>query len=397
MKRTLTRKTIKIEYEEEEKNQSPIKPVSNLKLSRSLKVTKTRQDMSFVPKNWQKLWDVIQVMRSENEAPVDSMGSSLLADPKAEKNEQSFQTLVGLMLSSQTKDEVTSEAVFTLREHGLSIKMINEIEEQKLNELIKKVGFHNKKAKYLKDAAAMIIKDFKGKVPSDLEEILKLPGVGLKMAHLLLQQCFDKKIGISVDTHVHRISNRLKWVPKETKNPEETAKALQDWLPVEKWADINFMLVGFGQTICRPLAPKCYICKASTLCPYNAKTKEPTKSKKRQTTEEQKQDDNDMDDAAAAAEAKEETKIIERAGKESKSKDIKKMENNLQIRETRSKSKQKVGIIMRENNDLTIEQVNLQQLESLKIKASKKRKMADLDNYKFVDKTNIKMRKKSQF
>ncbi len=91
------------------------------------------------------------------------------------------------MLSSQTKDEVNAEAMGKLRDNGLSIKMINEIEEKELNLLIQKVGFHNKKAKYIKDATKIIIDKHKGKVPSNFDILLELPGVGPKMAHLLLQ------------------------------------------------------------------------------------------------------------------------------------------------------------------------------------------------------------------
>jgi endonuclease-3 len=98
--------------------------------------------------------------------------------------------------------------------------------EQQLNEWISKVGFHNKKAVYIKKATQMIQDDFKGKVPDNLKDICKLPGVGLKMAHLLLQSSFGKVEGISVDTHVHRIANRLKWVRKPTTNPDVTSEML---------------------------------------------------------------------------------------------------------------------------------------------------------------------------
>ena len=161
--------------------------------------------------------------------------------------------------------------------------MISEISEKRLNELINIVGFHNKKAKYIKDTTQVIIEKYKGVVPDKLEALLDFPGVGPKMAHLLLQICFDKVEGISVDTHVHRISNRLKWV-KKTTTPDQTAKALQEWLPIEHWEDINDMLVGFGQTICKPVRPRCYECKARSLCPYTPKTTEASASSKKRPT-----------------------------------------------------------------------------------------------------------------
>ena len=133
--------------------------------------------------------------------------------------------------------------------------MVMKTSEKDLNEYISAVGFHNKKAKYIKDTTKVIVEKYKGIVPQKLDELLDFPGVGPKMAHLLLQISFDQVEGISVDTHVHRISNRLKWVKNETLLPEKTAVALEDWLPRTHWGDINDLLVGFGQTICKPLRP----------------------------------------------------------------------------------------------------------------------------------------------
>lgn len=163
-----------------------------------------------------------------------------------------------------------------VQERGLSIDMVLKTSEADLNSWISAVGFHNKKAKYIKETAKIIKEKHKGVVPSKLEDIIDFPGVGPKMAHLLLQISFGQVEGISVDTHVHRISNRLKWVKPETLLPEKTAEALQDWLPREHWSEINEMLVGFGQTICKPLRPQCYRCKIKHLCPYTPKTKAPS-------------------------------------------------------------------------------------------------------------------------
>ena len=256
-------------------------------------------------------------MRKGNDAPVDTMGASQLADPKATPNEFAFQTLVSLMLSSQTKDQVNAEAMGVLRENGLSIKMIIEVEEKELNKMIEKVGFHNKKAKYIKDATQIIIDKHEGKVPSNFDSLLDLPGVGPKMAHLLLQQCFDQTIGISVDTHVHRIANRLKWVPAPTPTPEKTAEALQEWLPKEKWSRINEMLVGFGQTICKPLYPKCYECKAKDICPYEGKLEKQSGSKSKSKVEIV------VEEEVKETEIKQESEKVEmEGGKESKKRKI---------------------------------------------------------------------------
>jgi len=125
------------------------------------------------------------------------------------------------MLSSQTKDEVTHSTLrYLVEEKKLSIDSIFKTKEADLNSWISKVGFHNKKAEYIKKTTEIIKNKHKGKVPDKFEDIIDLPGVGPKMAHLLLQIAFGRTEGISVDTHVHRIANRLKWVKKSTNTPE---------------------------------------------------------------------------------------------------------------------------------------------------------------------------------
>jgi len=95
---------------------------------------------------------------------------------------------------------------------------------------------------------------------------VKLPGVGPKMAMLTMQEAWGSSVGIGVDVHVHRICNRLGWV-KNTKTPEQSRKQLESWLPKDKWQPINRLMVGFGQTVCLPVHPKCAICKVNHLCP----------------------------------------------------------------------------------------------------------------------------------
>jgi len=195
-------------------------------------------------------------MRKAQVAPVDTMGADKLGDRSLSPNEYAYHALISLMLSAQTKDEKTAEAMQVLRSKGLSIEKIRETPEEELNEWIKMVGFHNKKAKYIKEATQKIEEQFKGKVPSEFEDIVGLPGVGPKMANILIQDAFGRVDGISVDTHVHRIANRLKWV--KTNTPTQTMEALQEWLPMEKWDKVNKLLVGFGQTVCKPIGPMCY-------------------------------------------------------------------------------------------------------------------------------------------
>jgi len=227
-------------------------------------------------------------MRSQNIAPVDEMGCSRLGDTEDPKVFR-YQTLIALMLSAQTKDEQTAKAISKLKEYnGLTVDSILTINEKKLDELISNVGFHTRKAHFIKQATEILAKKYDKDIPPTYEEIIDLPGVGPKMGHLLMQVGWNKTVGISVDVHVHRISNWLGWV-HNTKDPEKTRVALESWLPYEKWDKINKLLVGFGQTICTSINPKCGSCLLSTgLCPsafiYSNEFKK--KSKKRSVEKE---------------------------------------------------------------------------------------------------------------
>lgn len=123
------------------------------------------------------------------------------------------------------------------------------------------------KAKFLVRTCAILLTDFRGEIPNTIAELIKLPGVGPKMAHICMNAAWGIVTGIGVDTHVHRISNRLGWVPSTTKEPEKTRQALEKWLPREHWDEINVILVGFGQTTCTPTKPKCGTCSLTKLCP----------------------------------------------------------------------------------------------------------------------------------
>jgi len=124
------------------------------------------------------------------------------------------------------------------------------------------------KVKHLKKTCALLKDTYDCDIPDTVDDLCKLPGVGPKMAHLCMNVAWKKQSGIGVDTHVHRISNRLGWTgAKGTKNPEETRKALESWLPESKWTEINWLLVGFGQQHCLPVGPKCTTCLCSQLCP----------------------------------------------------------------------------------------------------------------------------------
>ncbi|XP_054897399.1 endonuclease III-like protein 1 [Poeciliopsis prolifica] len=219
------------------------------------------------PPDWTKQLGFIRDMRSGRDAPVDSMGAEKCYDAQAPAHVKRFQVLVSLMLSSQTRDQVTGAAMQRLRAHGCTAENIAATDDKKLGELIHPVGFWRNKVKFLKQTSAMLVTEFGGDIPNSVEGLVRLPGVGPKMAHLAMDIAWDRVSGIGVDTHVHRISNRLGWLNKPTKNPEETRKALEEWLPRELWSEINWLLVGFGQQVCLPVGPLCSVCLNQHSCP----------------------------------------------------------------------------------------------------------------------------------
>ncbi|VDL73764.1 unnamed protein product [Nippostrongylus brasiliensis] len=233
---------------------------------------------------WKEQLDRITVMRKSGDAPVDTMGCHKLADPLASPEHYRlsirfqtfrFQVLLALMLSSQTKDEVTSAAMMRLRLHGCDIESMINIPTSELEKLLCPVGFYKKKAVFIKKAAEVLKEKYNGDVPDTAEELCSLAGVGPKMAHLVLQIAWNKVDGIAVDTHVHRIVNRLGWM--KTSTPEKTREKLQEMLPRSHWTTINPLLVGFGQRICLPVKPKCDICTCQDICPSSTKLSKKSK------------------------------------------------------------------------------------------------------------------------
>ncbi|NXH14482.1 NTH protein, partial [Bucco capensis] len=219
------------------------------------------------PKDWQQQLENIREMRRSRDAPVDEMGVQKCFDSSAPPQVMRYQVLLSLMLSSQTKDQVTSGAMQRLRQRGLSVDTILEMDEETLGQIIYPVGFWRNKVKYIKQTTAILKQKYGGDIPKSVEELVQLPGVGPKMAHLAMDIAWNSVSGIAVDTHVHRITNRLKWVKKETKHPEETRVALEAWLPRDVWREINWLLVGFGQQTCLPVKPHCKQCLNQDICP----------------------------------------------------------------------------------------------------------------------------------
>jgi endonuclease-3 len=216
-------------------------------------------------KNFEYIWEKLKAMRVSQDAPVDLEGSHLNPDPNADKPTQNFQLLVSLILSVQTKDHATAEAMKNFKEHGLTLDNVYGMTEAEIKELIKRVNFNNNKAKFIKNMAIMVKNDFNGKIPSDLKTLMTIPGVGNKIGLLYMQHGENKVEGIAVDTHVHRISNRLGWV--NTTLPDKTMEALQSFVDKSYWSEINELLVGFGQQTCLPINPKCVTCLLNDICP----------------------------------------------------------------------------------------------------------------------------------
>ena len=169
------------------------------------------------------------------------------------------------MLSAQTKDAVTLAASTKLFRRAASPRVMARLSVTEIEHLIYPVSFYRNKARHVKETCSQLVTRFNEQVPSTMDELLTLPGVGRKTANLVLIVALRSRSNICVDTHVHRISNRLGWV--KTKTPEQTEVALYDVMPRRWWASVNLFLVTWGQNVCRPVYPLCGRCQIATQCP----------------------------------------------------------------------------------------------------------------------------------
>jgi endonuclease-3 len=197
-----------------------------------------------------------------------------LVRPTALKNLQiqedgdPFKILIGTILSARTRDEITTKVIKSL---FTEFKKPNELSKANLKELkkvIQKIGFYNVKAARIKEVSQILVEKYNGKVPSNIGDLLTLPGVGRKTANCVLVYGF-KKPAIPVDIHVHRISNRIGIA--NTKKPEETEIVLKKSIERKYWTQVNETFVTFGQNICLPKNPKCNVCHLRKLCKYYKK------------------------------------------------------------------------------------------------------------------------------
>jgi endonuclease-3 len=175
-----------------------------------------------------------------------------------------FRILASAVLSTRTQDPVTAAASARLFGQASDPRALGRLGPTRIQKLIFPVGFYRTKAKLLQQLARMLVERWNGDVPQTMAELLELPGVGRKVASIVLSQAFGLP-AIAVDTHVQRISNRLDLV--RTSRPDDTERGLMEVLPRRAWKDWNRLIVALGQTICRPRQPLCSTCPLSRLCP----------------------------------------------------------------------------------------------------------------------------------
>lgn len=185
--------------------------------------------------------------------------------PRVHEERDPFRVLVTTILSQRTRDENTEQASKKLFEKYPNINSIASAEPEALYELIKVSGMYRQKAEKIVLASRIIKNDYQGNVPDNIDELVALPGVGRKTANIVLNIGFGIP-AMSVDTHVHRISNRLGWV--ETKTPAKTEEALVKLLPPDIWGPLNGSMVEFGRAVCKPINPDCEKCSFSHCCEY---------------------------------------------------------------------------------------------------------------------------------
>lgn len=176
-----------------------------------------------------------------------------------------YEVLVRTILSQRTRDENTDKATESLFSVYPTMEEVANAPVEKIAELVRQAGFYNVKAARIKEVSNILLDEYDGVVPDDINELMKLPGVGRKTANCVLVFGFQKD-AIPVDVHVHRISNRLGLV--HTKEPEETEEVLREIVPQEYWLPINDLMVQFGQNICKPINPQHIECPFTELCDF---------------------------------------------------------------------------------------------------------------------------------
>jgi endonuclease-3 len=201
---------------------------------------------------------IVKILKKELD-----LGEMPIVSHLAEDQRDPFLILISTLLSLRTKDEVTAEATGRLFALASTPEAMLKVPQAKIAKVIFPVGFYRNKAKTIHHTCRELIDRFGSKVPDNLDDLLSIKGVGRKTANLVVTLAYGKN-GICVDTHVHRISNRLGYVA--TKNPDETEMALRGKLPRKHWIIYNTLLVAFGRKTCKPVSPLCSTCPLSRYC-----------------------------------------------------------------------------------------------------------------------------------
>jgi endonuclease-3 len=195
---------------------------------------------------------------------IDNLELPAVEKISEDNQEDPFEVLIATMLSAQTRDPVTAAASARLFRVARSPRTMAKLTAGRIQKLIYPVSFYRHKAVHVRETCRILVERYGGRVPGRMEELLTLPGVGRKTANLVLILSFRSLKNICVDTHVHRISNRLGWV--RTRTPEETEQALYKATAERWWPYINLYLVTWGQNVCRPLYPRCGECVIRPYC-----------------------------------------------------------------------------------------------------------------------------------
>lgn len=221
------------------------------------------------PKNIEKVIALLKEEVRHFENPVVSKIGEIQKDP--------FKVLISCILSLRTQDKTTGPIALKLFKEADTPEKIAKMPINKLKKIIKPVNYYITKSKRIKGICRDILKKYDGKVPDSFDELMKLKGVGRKTANIVMTYGFFKKDYIPIDTHCHRIPNRIGWV--KTKTPEQTEFALKEILPKKYWQDFNDIFVLFGQNICRPIGPHCWECPIRKYCKYYKEVYLPSKNK----------------------------------------------------------------------------------------------------------------------
>jgi endonuclease-3 len=208
--------------------------------------------------------DVQAVMTALARA-IDGLELPAVEKISESQEDDPFQVLIATLLSARTQDATTLAASTRLFKVARTPRAMARLTVSRIEKLIYPVSFYRHKARHVKATCQLLVKAFGGRVPATMEELLTLPGVGRKTANLVLILAFNSRQNICVDTHVHRIANRLGWI--RTNTPEQAEQALYRSTHRRWWPLINLYLVTWGQNVCRPVHPRCDTCQLADLCP----------------------------------------------------------------------------------------------------------------------------------